>query len=325
MAAKEVRFSDDARQRMFKGVNVLANAVKATLGPKGRNAVLEKSFGAPTVTKDGVSVAKEIELKDKFENMGAQMVKEVASNTSDEAGDGTTTATVLAQAIIREGLKAVSAGRNPMDIKRGIDKGVTAAVDELKKLSKPCKNPKEIAQVGTISANADESIGKTIAEAMEKVGKEGVITVEEGSGLSNELEVVEGMQFDRGYLSPYFINNQQNQTTELEKPVILLVDKKISNIRELLPLLEGVAKSGRPLVVVAEDIEGEALATLVVNNIRGILKVAGVKAPGFGDRRKAMLQDIAILTGGTVISDEVGLSLEKATLNDLGEAKKVVV
>jgi chaperonin GroEL len=325
MAAKEVRFSDDARQRMFKGVNVLANAVKATLGPKGRNAVLEKSFGAPTVTKDGVSVAKEIELKDKFENMGAQMVKEVASNTSDEAGDGTTTATVLAQAIIREGLKAVSSGRNPMDIKRGIDKGVTAAVDELKKLSKPCKNPKEIAQVGTISANADESIGKTIAEAMEKVGKEGVITVEEGSGLINELEVVEGMQFDRGYLSPYFINNQQNQTTELEKPVILLVDKKISNIRELLPLLEGVAKSGRPLLVIAEDIEGEALATLVVNNIRGILKVAGVKAPGFGDRRKAMLQDIAILTGGTVISDEVGLSLEKATLNDLGEAKKVVV
>jgi chaperonin GroEL len=325
MAAKEVRFSDDARQRMFKGVNVLANAVKATLGPKGRNAVLEKSFGAPTVTKDGVSVAKEIELKDKFENMGAQMVKEVASNTSDEAGDGTTTATVLAQAIIREGLKAVSSGRNPMDIKRGIDKGVTAAVDELKKLSKPCKNPKEIAQVGTISANADESIGKTIAEAMEKVGKEGVITVEEGSGLTNELEVVEGMQFDRGYLSPYFINNQQNQTTELEKPVILLVDKKISNIRELLPLLEGVAKSGRPLLVIAEDIEGEALATLVVNNIRGILKVAGVKAPGFGDRRKAMLQDIAILTGGTVISDEVGLSLEKATLNDLGEAKKVVV
>src|SRR6516164_7147422 len=320
MAAKEVRFSDDARQRMFRGVNVLANAVKATLGPKGRNAVLEKSFGAPTVTKDGVSVAKEIELKDKFENMGAQMVKEVASNTSDEAGDGTTTATVLAQAIIREGLKAVSAGRNPMDIKRGIDKAVIASVEELKKLSKPCKNPKEIAQVGTISANADESIGKTIAEAMEKVGKEGVITVEEGSGLTNELEVVEGMQFDRGYLSPYFINNQQNQTTELEKPVILLVDKKISNIRELLPLLEGVAKSGRPLVVIAEDIEGEALATLVVNNIRGILK-----APGFGDRRKAMLQDIATLTGGTVISDEVGLSLEKATLNDLGEAKKVVV
>ncbi len=325
MPAKEVRFSDDARARMFKGVNVLANAVKATLGPKGRNAVLEKSFGAPTVTKDGVSVAKEIELKDKFENMGAQMVKEVASNTSDEAGDGTTTATVLAQAIIREGLKAVSSGRNPMDIKRGIDKAVTAAVEELKKLSKPCKDSKAIAQVGTISANADESIGKTIAEAMEKVGKEGVITVEEGSGLTNELEVVEGMQFDRGYLSPYFINNQQNQTSELEKPVILLVDKKISNIRELLPLLEGVAKSGRPLLVVAEDIEGEALATLVVNNIRGILKVGGVKAPGFGDRRKAMLQDIATLTGGTVISDEVGLSLEKATMNDLGEAKKVVV
>jgi chaperonin GroEL len=325
MAAKEVRFSDDARSRMFRGVNVLANAVKATLGPKGRNAVLEKSFGAPTVTKDGVSVAKEIELKDKFENMGAQMVKEVASNTSDEAGDGTTTATVLAQAIMREGLKAVASGRNPMDLKRGIDKAVTAAVDELKKLSKPCKDSKAIAQVGTISANADESIGKTIAEAMEKVGKEGVITVEEGSGLTNELEVVEGMQFDRGYLSPYFINNQQNQTSELEKPAILLVDKKISNIRELLPLLEGVAKSGRPLLVVAEDIEGEALATLVVNNIRGILKVAGVKAPGFGDRRKAMLQDIATLTGGTVISDEVGLSLEKATMNDLGDAKKIVV
>jgi chaperonin GroEL len=325
MPAKEVRFSDDARQRMFKGVNVLANAVKATLGPKGRNAVLEKSFGAPTVTKDGVSVAKEIELKDKFENMGAQMVKEVASNTSDEAGDGTTTATVLAQAIIREGLKAVSSGRNPMDIKRGLDKGVYAVVEELRRLSKPCKDSKAIAQVGTISANADESIGKTIAEAMEKVGKEGVITVEEGSGLENELEVVEGMQFDRGYLSPYFINNQQNQTAELEKPVILLVDKKISNIRELLPLLESVAKSGRPLLVIAEDVEGEALATLVVNNIRGILKVAGVKAPGFGDRRKAMLQDIATLTGGTVISDEVGLSLEKATINDLGEAKKVVV
>jgi len=325
MAAKEVRFSDDARSRMFRGVNVLANAVKATLGPKGRNAVLEKSFGAPTVTKDGVSVAKEIELKDKFENMGAQMVKEVASNTSDEAGDGTTTATVLAQAIIREGLKAVSSGRNPMDVKRGIDKAVVAAVEELKKHSKPCKDSKSIAQVGTISANSDESIGKTIADAMEKVGKEGVITVEEGSGLENELEVVEGMQFDRGYLSPYFINNQQNQTAELDKPVILLVDKKISNIRELLPLLEGVAKSGRPLLVVAEDVEGEALATLVVNNIRGILKVASVKAPGFGDRRKAMLQDIAILTGGTVISDEVGLSLEKATLNDLGEAKKIVV
>jgi len=325
MAAKEVRFSDDARQRMFRGVNILANAVKATLGPKGRNAVLEKSFGAPTVTKDGVSVAKEIELKDKFENMGAQMVKEVASNTSDEAGDGTTTATVLAQAIIREGLKAVSSGRNPMDVKRGIDKAVLAATEELKRISKPCKDSKAIAQVGTISANSDESIGKTIADAMEKVGKEGVITVEEGSGLENELEVVEGMQFDRGYLSPYFINNQANQTTELEKPYVLLVDKKISNIRELLPVLEGVAKAGRPLLVVAEDVEGEALATLVVNNIRGILKVAAVKAPGFGDRRKAMLQDIAVLTGGTVISDEVGLSLEKASLNDLGEAKKVVV
>src|SRR5256885_873741 len=325
MPAKEVRFSDDARQRMFKGVNVLANAVKATLGPKGRNAVLDKSFGAPHRTKDGVSVAKEIELKDKFENMGAQMVKEVASNTSDEAGDGTTTATVLAQAIMREGLKAVSSGRNPMDLKRGIDKAVIAAVDELKKLSNAGKDVKAIAQVGTIAENLDESIGKTIAEAMEKVGKEGVITVEEGSGLENELEVVEGMQFDRGYLSPYFINNQQNQTTELEKPVILLVDKKISNIREMLPLLEGVAKAGRPLLVIAEDVEGEALATLVVNNIRGILKVASVKAPGFGDRRKAMLQDIAVLTGGTVISDEVGLSLEKATLNDLGEAKKILV
>jgi chaperonin GroEL len=325
MAAKEVRFSDDARQRMFRGVNILANAVKATLGPKGRNAVLEKSFGAPTVTKDGVSVAKEIELKDKFENMGAQMVKEVASNTSDEAGDGTTTATVLAQAIIREGLKAVASGRNPMDIKRGIDKAVLVTTEELKKLSKPCKDSKAIAQVGTISANSDESIGKTIADAMEKVGKEGVITVEEGSGLDNELEVVEGMQFDRGYLSPYFINNQANQTTELEKPYVLLVDKKISNIRELLPVLEGIAKAGRPLLVVAEDVEGEALATLVVNNIRGILKVAAVKAPGFGDRRKAMLADIAVLTGGTVISDEVGLSLEKVTLNDLGEAKKIVV
>ncbi|HZF25464.1 MAG TPA: chaperonin GroEL [Steroidobacteraceae bacterium] len=325
MAAKEVRFSDDARQRMFRGVNVLANAVKVTLGPKGRNAVLEKSFGAPTVTKDGVSVAKEVELKDKFENMGAQMVKEVASNTSDEAGDGTTTATVLAQAIIREGLKAVASGINPMDLKRGIDKAVITAVEELKKLSKPCKDQKAIAQVGTISANADESIGKTIADAMEKVGKEGVITVEEGSGLENELDVVEGMQFDRGYLSPYFINNQQNQTAELENPYILLYDKKISNIREMLPLLEGVAKAGRPLLVVAEDVEGEALATLVVNTIRGIIKVAAVKAPGFGDRRKAMLQDIAILTGGQVISDEVGLSLEKASLNDLGEAKKIVV
>jgi chaperonin GroEL len=325
MAAKDVRFSDDARQRMFKGVNILANAVKVTLGPKGRNAVLDKSFGAPTVTKDGVSVAKEIELKDKFENMGAQMVKEVASNTSDEAGDGTTTATVLAQAIIREGLKSVAAGINPMDLKRGIDQAVTAAIEELKKLSKPAKDPKAIAQVATISANADESIGKTIADAMGKVGKEGVITVEEGSGLENELEVVEGMQFDRGYLSPYFINNQQSQSAELEKPLILLVDKKISNIRELLPLLEAIAKGGRQLLIVAEDVEGEALATLVVNTIRGIVKVAAVKAPGFGDRRKAMLQDIAILTGGTVISDEVGLSLEKATLNDLGEAKKILV
>src|SRR6201993_3271053 len=325
MAAKEVRFSDDARQRMFKGVNVLANAVKATLGPKGRNAVLEKSYGAPTVTKDGVSVAKEIELKDKFENMGAQMVKEVASNTSDEAGDGTTTATVLAQAIIREGLKAVSSGRNPMDVKRGIDKAVISCVEELKKLSKPCKDSKNIAQVGTISANADESIGKTIADAMEKVGKEGVITVEEGSGLDNELEVVEGMQFDRGYLSPYFINNQQNQTSELEKPLILLADKKISNIREMLPLLEGVAKAGRPLLVIAEDLEGEALATLVVNNIRGILKVGAVKAPGFGDRRKAMLQDIAILTGGNFISEDLGTKLENVTLNMLGRAKKVTI
>ena len=325
MAAKEVRFSDDARSRMVRGVNILANAVKATLGPKGRNAVLEKSFGAPTVTKDGVSVAKEIELKDKFENMGAQMVKEVASNTSDEAGDGTTTATVLAQAIIREGMKAVASGRNPMDIKRGIDKAVIVATEDIKKLAKPCKDNKAIAQVGTISANSDESIGKTIAQAMEKVGKEGVITVEEGSGLQNELDVVEGMQFDRGYLSPYFINQQANQTAELDKPYILLVDKKISNIREMLPVLEGVAKSGRPLLVIAEDVEGEALATLVVNNIRGILKVAAVKAPGFGDRRKAMLQDIAVLTGGTVISDEVGLQLEKATLNDLGEAKKVVI
>ena len=325
MAAKDVRFSDDARTRMMRGVNILANAVRVTLGPKGRNAVLEKSFGAPTVTKDGVSVAKEIELKDKFENMGAQMVKEVASNTSDEAGDGTTTATVLAQAIVREGLKAVAAGANPMDIKRGIDKAVEVVIEDLKKLSKPCKDPKAIAQVGTISANSDESIGKTIADAMEKVGKEGVITVEEGSGLKNELEVVEGMQFDRGYLSPYFINNQQNQTAELENPYILLYDKKISNVREMLPLLEGIAKAGRPLLVVAEDIEGEALATLVVNTIRGIVKVAGVKAPGFGDRRKAMLQDIATLTGGNVISDEIGLSLEKATLADMGQAKKVVV
>src|SRR5215207_728886 len=323
MAAKEVRFGDDARARMVRGVNILANAVKVTLGPKGRNAVLDKSFGAPTVTKDGVSVAKEIELKDKFENMGAQLVKEVASNTSDEAGDGTTTATVLAQAIIREGLKAVSSGRNPMDIKRGIDKAVIAAVEEIKKLSKPCKDTKAIAQVGTISANSDPDIGKTIAEAMEKVGKEGVITVEEGSGLQNELEVVEGMQFDRGYLSPYFINNQQTQVSELEKPLILITEKKISNIREMLPLLEGVAKAGRPLLIVAEDVEGEALATLVVNNIRGILKVCAVKAPGFGDRRKAMLEDIAILTGGTVIAEELGLTLEKASLNDLGSAKRV--
>src|SRR5487761_1161703 len=325
MTAKEVRFSDDARRRMFRGVNVLANAVKATLGPKGRNAVLEKSFGAPTITKDGVSVAKEIELKDKFENMGAQMLKEVASSTSDEAGDGTTTATVLAQAIIREGLKAVASGRNPMDLKRGIDQAVLVATDELRRLSRPCRDSKAIAQVGTISANSDESIGKTIADAMEEVGKESVITVEEGSGLENELEVVEGMQFDRGYLSPYFINNQQSQTAELEKPVILLVDKKISNIRELLPLLEGVAKAGRQLLIVAEDVEGEALATLVVNNIRGIVKVAAVKAPGFGDRRKAMLQDIAILTGGTVISDEVGLKLENATLDLLGRARKIVI
>src|SRR6201985_2514605 len=325
MAAKEVRFSDDARQRMFAGVNILANAVKATLGPKGRNAVLEKSFGAPTITKDGVSVAKEIELKDKFENMGAQMVKEVASSTSDEAGDGTTTATVLAQAIIREGLKAVASGRNPMDIKRGIDKGVIVATDELKRLSKPCKDSKGIAQVGTISANSDESIGQTIADAMAKVGKEGVITVEEGQGLENQLEVVDGMQFDRGYLSPYFINQQQSQTAEFDKPFILLCDKKISNIREMIPLLETISKAGRPLIVVAEDLEGEALATLVVNNIRGILKVGAVKSPGFGDRRKALLQDIATLTGGTVISTEVGLSLEKVTLSDLGDAKKVVI
>ncbi|MGD8587749.1 MAG: chaperonin GroEL [Chromatiales bacterium] len=325
MTAKEVRFGDDARQRMIKGVNVLANAVKVTLGPKGRNVVLEKSFGAPTVTKDGVSVAKEVELKDKFENMGAQMVKEVASQTSDVAGDGTTTATVLAQAMVREGLKAVAAGMNPMDLKRGIDKAVSAAVQELKNLSKPCSQDKEIAQVGTISANSDESIGNIIAEAMQKVGKEGVITVEEGSGLENELDVVEGMQFDRGYLSPYFVNNQQNMSAELEDPYILLHDKKISNIRDLLPVLEAVAKSGKPLLIVAEDVEGEALATLVVNTLRGIVKVAAVKAPGFGDRRKAMLQDIAILTGATVISEEVGLSLEKAGLQELGNAKKIVI
>jgi len=325
MSAKVVKFSSDARNRMMDGVNILANAVKVTLGPKGRNVVLEKSFGAPTVTKDGVSVAKEIELSDKFENMGAQMVKEVASQTSDVAGDGTTTATVLAQAMVREGLKAVAAGMNPMDLKRGMDKAVEAAVSELKNLSKPCSDNKEIAQVGTISANSDESIGEIIAEAMEKVGKEGVITVEEGKSLHNELDVVEGMQFDRGYLSPYFINNQQSQNCELEDPFILLHDKKISNIRDLLPVLEAVAKAGRPLLIVAEDIEGEALATLVVNSIRGIIKVCAVKAPGFGDRRKAMLQDIAILTGGTVISEEVGLSLEKATLNELGSAKKVQV
>jgi chaperonin GroEL len=325
MSAKDVRFSDDARTRMVKGVNILANAVKVTLGPKGRNVVLEKSFGAPTITKDGVSVAKEIELKDKFENMGAQMVKEVASQTSDVAGDGTTTATVLAQAILREGMKSVASGMNPMDLKRGIDKAVIAAVEELKKLSKPCTDNKAIAQVGTISANSDDAIGKIIADAMNKVGKEGVITVEEGSGLDNELDVVEGMQFDRGYLSPYFINNQQNMSTELEDPFILLYDKKISNIRELLPILEGVAKSGRQLLLICEDVEGEALATLVVNTIRGIVKVCAVKAPGFGDRRKAMLQDIAILTGGQVISEEVGLSLEKATLDDLGHAKKVTI
>jgi len=325
MSAKEVRFGDEARQRMLNGVNILANAVKVTLGPKGRNVVLEKSFGAPTITKDGVSVAKEIELTDKFENMGAQMVKEVSSQTSDVAGDGTTTATVLAQAMVREGLKAVAAGMNPMDLKRGIDKAVEAAVEQLKGMSKPCADSKAIAQVGSISANSDEAIGNIIAEAMDKVGKEGVITVEEGSALDNELDVVEGMQFDRGYLSPYFINNQQNMSVELEDPFILLHDKKISNIRDLLPVLEAVAKAGRPLLIVAEDVEGEALATLVVNTMRGIVKVAAVKAPGFGDRRKAMLQDIAILTGGTVISEEVGLTLEKTTLNELGTAKKVVV
>jgi len=325
MAAKEIRFSEDARARMLRGVNVLANAVKATLGPKGRNVVLEKSFGAPTITKDGVSVAKEIELADKFENMGAQMVKEVASKTSDVAGDGTTTATVLAQALIRDGLKAVAAGMNPMDLKRGIDKAVVGAVAELKNLSKPCSTSKEIAQVGSISANSDANIGDLIAKAMEKVGKEGVITVEEGSGLDNELDVVEGMQFDRGYLSPYFINNQQSMQAELEDPYILLHDKKIANVRELLPVLEGVAKAGKPLLIVAEEVEGEALATLVVNTIRGIVKVCAVKAPGFGDRRKAMLEDMAILTGGQVISEEVGLSLEKATIKDLGRAKKIQV
>ena len=325
MAAKEIRFGEDARSKMVRGVNILANAVKATLGPKGRNVVLEKSYGAPTITKDGVSVAKEIELADKFENMGAQMLKEVASKTSDNAGDGTTTATVLAQALIREGAKAVAAGMNPMDLKRGIDKAVVAAVAELKKLSKPTADDKAIAQVGTISANSDESIGTIIADAMKKVGKEGVITVEEGSGLDNELDVVEGMQFDRGYLSPYFINNQQSMSAELDDPYILLHDKKISNVRDLLPVLEGVAKSGKPLLIVAEEVEGEALATLVVNTIRGIVKVCAVKAPGFGDRRKAMLEDMATLTGGTVISEEVGLSLEKATIKDLGRAKKIQV
>lgn len=325
MAAKEVRFGEDSRARILKGVNTLANAVKVTLGPKGRNVVLQKSFGAPTVTKDGVSVAKEIELSDAYENMGAQIVKEAASKTSDNAGDGTTTATVLAQAFVREGLKAVAAGMNPMDLKRGIDKAVTAAVEELKKLSKPTADDKAIAQVGTISANSDSAVGDIIATAMKKVGKEGVITVEEGSGLENELDVVEGMQFDRGYLSPYFINNQQSQQVELEDPFILLYDKKISNVREMLPILEGVAKAGKPLLIVAEEVEGEALATLVVNTIRGIVKVAAVKAPGFGDRRKAMLEDMAILTNGQVISEEVGLQLEKATIQDLGRAKKVVV
>ena len=325
MSAKEIKFGDDARARMVNGVNILANAVKITLGPKGRNVVIDKSFGAPTVTKDGVSVAKEIELEDKFENMGAQMVKEVASKTSDTAGDGTTTATVLAQAIVREGMKAVAAGMNPMDLKRGIDKAVIAAVEHLQSNSIPCADTKAIAQVGSISANADTSIGDIIAKAMDKVGKEGVITVEEGQSFDNELEVVEGMQFDRGYLSPYFVNEQSSMTAELEEPMILLFDKKISNIRELLPILEGVAKASKPLLIVAEDIEGEALATLVVNSMRGIVKVCAVKAPGFGDRRKAMLQDIAVLTGGQVISEEVGLSLEKTTLDDLGSAKKVTI
>ena len=325
MAAKDVIFGDYARQRMLRGVNILADAVKVTLGPKGRNVVLDKAFGAPTVTKDGVSVAKEIELKDKYENMGAQMVKEVASKTSDVAGDGTTTATVLAQAILREGLKSVAAGMNPMDLKRGIDKAVIAAVESLKKISRPCNDPKEIAQVGTISANSDDSIGKIIADAMQKVGKEGVITVEEGSGLDNELDIVEGMQFDRGYLSPYFINKQDTMSCELENPLILITEKKISNIRDMLPILEGVAKQGRPLLIVAEDVEGEALATLVVNNIRGILKVCAVKAPGFGDRRKAMLQDVAILTAGQVISEELGMSLENASPDVLGSAKRVQI
>ena len=321
--AKEVKFGESARQGMLAGVNVLSDAVKVTLGPKGRNVILDKSFGAPTVTKDGVSVAKELELQDKFENMGAQMVKTVASQTSDEAGDGTTTATVLAQSIVNEGLKSVAAGFNPMDLKRGIDKAVAAAVANILAASQPCEEDTAIAQVGTISANSDTQVGEIIAEAMQKVGKEGVITVEEGSGIENELEVVEGMQFDRGYLSPYFINNQERMTAELEDPFILLHDKKISNIRELLPLLEAVAKAGRPLLVIAEDVEGEALATLVVNNMRGVVKVSACKAPGFGDRRKAMLEDIAILTGGTVISEEVGLNLEGATIEDLGQAKKV--
>jgi len=325
MAAKDVKFHDAARSKMVVGVNILADAVKVTLGPKGRNVVLDRSYGAPTITKDGVSVAKEIELKDKFENMGAQMVKEVASKTSDVAGDGTTTATVLAQSIVQEGMKFVAAGMNPMDLKRGIDKAVIAAVAELKKISKPCTTSKEIAQVGSISANADTVIGEKIAEAMDKVGKEGVITVEDGTSLQDELDIVEGMQFDRGYLSPYFINNQDKQIAGMENPFILLHDKKVSNIRDLLPLLEQVAKAGRPLLIVAEDVDGEALATLVVNNIRGILKTVAVKAPGFGDRRKAMLEDIAILTGGTVIAEEVGLSLEKATLAELGQAKKIEV
>ncbi|MCE9661992.1 chaperonin GroEL [Halomonas sp. M5N1S17] len=325
MTAKQVKFSDDARKRMARGVDILANAVKATLGPKGRNVVLEKSFGAPTVTKDGVSVAKEIELKDRFENMGAQMVKEVASKTSDVAGDGTTTATVLAQSIVTEGMKGVTAGMNPMDLKRGIDQAVIAAVKEIKNLAVPCTERKSIAQVGTISANGDARIGEIIAEAMEKVGKEGVITVDEGRGLEDELEVVEGMQFDRGYLSPYFVTNQDTMAVELEDPYLLLVDKKISNIRELLPVLESVAKAGKPLAIIAEDIEGEALATLVVNTMRGIVKVAAAKAPGFGDRRKAMLQDIAILTNGTVISEEVGLTLEQATLDHLGSAKRITM
>ena len=325
MSAKDVKFGNDARVKMLKGVNILADAVKVTLGPKGRNVVLDKSFGAPTITKDGVSVAREIELEDKFENMGAQMVKEVASKANDAAGDGTTTATVLAQAIVNEGLKAVAAGMNPMDLKRGIDKAVTAVVAELKSLSKPCETSKEIEQVGTISANSDSIVGQLIAQAMEKVGKEGVITVEDGTGLEDELDVVEGMQFDRGYLSPYFINKPETATVELDNPFILLVDKKISNIREVLPVLEGVAKAGKPLLIIAEDVEGEALATLVVNTMRGIVKVAAVKAPGFGDRRKAMLQDIAILTAGTVISEEIGMELEKATLEDLGQAKRVVI